>query len=1011
MKQLFFPAIATVLCTAVFGQQTVYYSDPFTKFKEAKDYFQKDQYSLAYPLLKELKQSVRETDKANNSVTVQEINYYATACALKQGEESAEEEAIDFIDLEKNTARVQMMNFQLGEYYFRQKEFSKAITHYEQANIANLSNSDIAAMKFHQGYSYFTMQQFAKAKPLFNTIRSMRDDPNYLDANYYYGFLAFRDKQYNEALQSFKIVENEKDYATVVPYYIAQVYYIQGKKDEALKYAEAKIKTGKSQYYDLELKQMIGHAYFERKEYDKGLPYLEDYVKRSPKVRREDLYELSYAYYMDNQLAKAIDGFKQLSGKEDSLSQNAMYLLGDAYLKTGQKSNARNAFLFCASNSSDRRQQEVSKFQYARLSYELDYQDEALNSLRSFLNDYPNSAFITQAKDLLVAVLTNTNNYREALSLLDGMNSPTPNAKRLYPRILYGRATEFVNDGRLGDADALLDKALKDPNNGSVLPLLNFWKGEIAYRNNRLDDAIKYYNAYVSAGSPASGDANAANARYNLGYCYLRKENYQAALTFFEPLAKNPALNSDELTQDAYLRTADCYYMERNFSRAKTMYENVIKFSWPAEDYATFQHAMIAGIKSSKDKISLLNTMNRKFPSSALITDANMEIANTYMADEKFSEAIPYLNNVIKNSTNASLKPQAYLKLGTAYYNLNNNTEALKHYQELITLYPNSQEADDALDNVKVIYVENGKPDEYAAFMRKAGKPISIDAEDSLTYAAAENQLVNGNTSAALNSFNNYLQKFPDGVYAMDAHFYRGEIYNGEKDWKNALIGYETVAANAPNSYAEKSILAAARINFFEIKNYARAETYYIQLGREASNQENQLEAMRGLLRSQYQLQKWTEAVANAKDLAAAKGSSTDDKALANMAIAKAYSVNRQYDLAIANFKTVVQLNKAALAAEARYEIADSWFELNKLSDAEKAAFEVINKSGSYDYWVTKAYILLGDVYFKQKDFFNAKATFQSVVDNTIEPTLKSEAQTKLTQVTEEESKSSKVGG
>ncbi len=163
------------------------------------------------------------------------------------------------------------------------------------------------------------------------------------------------------------------------------------------------------------------------------------------------------------------------------------------------------------------------------------------------------------------------------------------------------------------------------------------------------------------------------------------KENYPAALTFFEPLAKNPALNSDELTQDAYLRTADCYYMERNYGKAKAMYDNVIKFSWPAEDYATFQNAMIAGIRSSKDKISLLNTMNRKFPASSLGYDANMEIANTYMSDEKFGEAIPYLNNVIKSNGNASLKPQAYLKLGTAYYNLNNNTEALKHYKQLIS--------------------------------------------------------------------------------------------------------------------------------------------------------------------------------------------------------------------------------------------------------------------------------------------------------------------------------------
>ena len=1010
MKQYFSLAIATVLCMAVRAQQTIYYSDPHTKFKEAKEYFQKEQYSLAYPLLKELKQSVRETDVVNNPVTVQEINYYATACALKQQEENAVDQAIDYIDLEKNTARVQMMNFQLAEYYFRQQDFKKALDHYEQSNIANLSNKDIATMKFHQGYSYFTLQQFAQAKPLFNTIRTMKDDPNYLDANYYYGFLAFRDKQYNEALQSFKIVENEKAYATVVPYYIAQIYYIQGKKDEALKYAETKIKTGQSQYYDLELKQMIGHAYFERKEFDKGLPYLEDFVKGSPKVRREDLYELSYAYYMNNNLTKAIEGFKQLSGKEDTLSQSAMYLLGDAYLKTGQKSNARNAFLFCASNSSDKKQQEVSRFQYAKLSYELGYQDEALNSLRSFLTDYPNSTYNTEAKDLLVAVLTNTNNYREALSLLDGMNNPTPNAKRLYPRILYGRATELINDGRLSEADALLDKALKDPNNGAVLPFVNFWKGEVAYRNNRLDEAIKHYNAYISAGSPASGEANVSNARYNLGYCYLRKENYQAALGFFEPLGRNPGLSSDDLTQDAYLRAADCYYMERNFAKAKTMYENVIRFSWPAEDYATFQDAMITGIKSSKDKINLLNTMNRKFPSSPLITDANLEIANTYMADEKFSEAIPYLNNVIKSTGNASLKPQAYLKLGTSYYNLNNNNEALKHYQELVAQYPNSPEAADALNNVKLIYVELGQTDEYAAFMRKSGKPLSVDTEDSLSYAAAENQIANGNLNAALTSLNNYIKKFPNGVYFVDAHFYRGEIYYGKKDWANALTGYETVAANAPNSYAERAILAAARINFFELKNYARAETYYIQLKKEASNQENQLEAMRGLLRSQYQQEKWSDAVTNARDLVDAKGSSTDDKALANMAIGKSHSVNGQHDQAISNFKTVVNLNKAALAAEARYEIANSWFQLNKLADAEKAAFEVINKSGSYDYWVTKAYILLGDVYFKQKDYFNAKATFQSVADNTIEPNLKKEAEEKLAQVTEEEGRSSKVG-
>jgi len=994
-----------------FSQQTNFFKDPQEKFNEAKEYFQKEQYSLAYPLFKELQQSLKETDKVNTPIEAQEINYYTIVSGLKQNEGRAEQDAQQYIEVTKNNARAQMMSFHLAESYFRKQQFSEAIDLYEKSNIANLSNREVADAKFHQGYSYFTLQQFAKAKPLFNAIRQVKTDSNYIDANYYYGFIAFRDRNYSEALQSFRVVENEPAYEAIVPYYIAQIYYVQGRKEEAVTYAENKIKQGKAQYYDLELKQMLGHEYFERKQYAKALPYLEDYVNRSKKVRREDLYEVSYAYYQAANYTKAIEGFKQLSGKEDSLSLHAMYLLGDSYLKTGQRANARNAFLFGSSNNSNPTQREISRFNYAKLSYELGYQDEALKNLRSFIYDYPDSQYKDEAIELLVGALANTNNYRDALALLEGIKSPTTNVKRVYPRILYGRATEMINDGQLAEANALLDKALKDPNNASVLPLVNFWKGEIAYRNNEVDDAIKYYYAYLNAGAPSSGEANERSVKYNLGYTYYRKENYPVARSFFEPLASNVSLSSDPIAQDAYIRTADAYFMNRSYSQAKTMYDNVIKFSWPAEDYATFQKAMIGGISNATEKINLLNTMARKFPQSSLVGDANMEIANTYLADERFREAIPYLNTIVNAAGNTSLKPQAHLRLGIAYYNLNNNEGAITQYKQLLNNYPNSPEAEDALDNLKTIYVEGGRPGEYADVARQAGRPISVSAEDSLTYSAAQLQYDNGNTAAALNSLNTYIQRFSNGTYSTNAHYYRAEIYNSRKDWKNALSSYDVVAERAPNTFAERAVLQAARINFFELKNYAEAERYYTQLKKITASQENRLEAMRGLLRSQYQQQKWSDAAANAKDLIAQKGSSSDDKALANMTIGKSAQIAGQYDVAINSFKQVVAVNKAALAAEARYEIANSWFMTGHMTDAEKAAFEVINKSGSYDWWVTKAYILLGDVYFKQKDYFNAKATFQSILDNTLNAELKSEAQTKLNKVIEEEGKNSKVQG
>jgi predicted nucleic acid-binding protein len=83
---------------------------------------------------------------------------------------------------------------------------------------------------------------------------------------------------------------------------------------------------------------------------------------------------------------------------------------------------------------------------------------------------------------------------------------------------------------------------------------------------------------------------------------------------------------------------------------------------------------------------------------------------------------------------------------------------------------------------------------------------------------------------------------------------------------------------------------------------------------------------------------------------------------------------------------------------------------LDDLKNAEKAAFETINKSGSYDYWITKAYILLGDVFYRQKDYFNARATLQSVIENSRITELKNEARSKLEKVVAEEKAVSKVG-
>ncbi len=903
----------------------------------------------------------------------------------------------------------QMMSYQLAEYFYRKKDFDNAIAYYEKAGIDNLSNSEIAAMKFHEAYGYFVAKRFNEAKPLFDDIRQIETDPNYIDANYYYGYILFNEKKYKEALNVFTVVQDKPNYASIVPYYVTVIHYFSGDKDKAIQSAEAALQKG-NQYYALQLKQLLGHAYFEKKQFSKALPYLQEYVQSTEKVKREDLYELSYCYYVAKQWNKAIAGFKELGGKQDSLAQNSMYLLGDAYLKTDQKPSARSAFLFCALNSSNKEQKEISQFLYAKLSYELGYRDVALTELQNFNATYPKSTYIDEARELLIQVLANTNNYKDALTLIQSLPTQSEAAQRVYPRILYGRAVELVNDQRIDDADALLNKIFIVPYNNAQLQPALFWKGEIAYRKDKADSAIYYLENYMK--SPVSyGEVNGQDARYILGYSYTKQQDYNAALKYFEGVTTTVTTASSNIQQDAYLRSADCYFMSKNYSKALQMYQTAIALNLPSADYASYQKAIIAGAaNNTTEKLAQLRLFLQKYPSSVLVPDANMETANTYMAGENFNNAVAPLNAILADKNAVNYKPQALLKLGVCYFNLNNNNEALNRFKALLQNYPASDESNDAVEYVRNIFISQQQPQQFVAFMRQNGKEVSTSEEDSLTYISAFNQYNNKETDKALQGFQTYLTKFPDGKYSIDAGYLTAQIYNDRKDYKNALNYYSGVADKSPNKWAEASVLQAARINYFELKDYNKAEQYYEQLKTVATNQDAKLESMRGLLRCQYKLSQFdVTAVANAQDLLNEKGIATDDKMIANMVIAKAAQAANQTSDALSAYSNIVSLGKSEYAAEARFQIAAIYFQQNQLKLAEKAGFDVINKAGSYDYWITKAYILLGDVYFKEQDYFNAEATLKSVIENAQDAALKSEAQQKLDTVISEKEKYSKV--
>lgn len=992
------------------AQETAIYANADHIFRNAQDLYQQGLYADAQPLFRKTIDDIGYFKKTNRALVLQDAQYYYDICALLLGQPNGEALAKRYLTASDNSARRQLTAYQLARYYYRQNKLAEAIPYYEQAGIDNLSNDEIATAKFELGYCYFNLKRFKEAQPMFKSIKDIRNQ-YYIPANYYYGFISYYEKNYQDALVSFQRVVNEPKYNIIVPYYIAEIYYYQNKPDKLLSYAQPYLTSGKL-YYNDDLKHLVGQAYFEQKNYSKALPYLEAYEAGSTVLQKEDVYELAYCYYQDNNLPKAIAGFKQLSGTDDSLGQNSMYLLGDCYLKTGQKAEARNAFAFCARSNYNPKQQEISRFNYGKLSYELGYQDVALNTLRQFITDYPQSGYGSEAREILARLFMNTDDYKNALQVVDAIEQKTPDVQRAYQRITFGRAVQLVNDGKLDQADQMMTNSLKYPLDRQLQQLACFWKGEIALRKGDASQAISWTNQYLSLGGPAPaalGEANEQTAHYNLGYSLLKQQKYSDALQQFQSAQQAYGVNGAQIANDAVLRSADCYYMMKDYANAQALYNRAIASGQPGSDYALYQKGIISGVTgNNSQKVSLLQQLSRQYPASSYSSDADYQIASTYMTAEQYRQAIPYLNKVIAQKNNPDA-PNAMLKLGLAYYNLHNQQSAIENYQNVVKQFPNSQQANEALQSLRSLYVNSGQPNAYLNFLKSTGHSVSASVEDSITYASGEASFGNAQYAAAITQLGNYLDKFPQGRFALNAHFYLAESQYNQKDYTNALTNYAHVLSQGSTQFNERSAAQAAQISFYQNKDYAQALGYFTQLRQLSTSKQNTLSSLRGLLRCNYELSQWPAVSTSAYNLLGTANISTDDQIVGHFYLARAQQQQQQCDSAIINYQTVAQMTKSELGAESRYYIGACRLSLNDLKGAETAAYDVIKNTPSYDYWVASAYIMLGNIFWKNSDYFNAKATLQSIVDNCKIPELVTQAKDLLDKVSADEKTHSKI--
>lgn len=989
-----------LLSALSFAQPSNWAEGKYSKYYIAEDLFEKEKYAASQ---NEYGEFISEIAEPNDPFVIK-ARYYQTVCALKLYNNNCVQLVEKFIDDYPENIYREELYFKVGNYFFQKKKYTEALEWFTKLNKFQIQELDQNEYHFKMGYAYFNLGEYKEARNHFFEVKDK--ESNYASpAQYYFSHIAYYYKNYQLALEGFKKLENDAGFAKVVPYYITQILYLQGKYEELVDYAPGLLDTGKVKR-SAEISHLIGDAYYRIEKYDEAVHYLEEYHNNAA-TSRDDEYQLGYAYLKSGAYKKAIDMFNQITYEEDLLTQTAFYQAGEAYLKLEDNQGARSAFESASVMSFDENIKEDALYNYAILSYKLDYNpyDEAIEALNLYLERYPNSKRKKDVYQYLVNVYTTTKNYRAALENLEKFEEDLDvKLQTAYQIVAFNRGIQLYQDGNYDGAIQTLDKVKKYPLDLGLNAQSKYWMAECYYRKREYENAIIAYKEFMSEpGARSLVQYNVAN--YNIGYCYFDMQNYESAVNYFTIFTNDKDEKDAVKTADAYIKIGDCYYVNRKDELAISAYRKAVNHGGfkTFNDYALFQVAICQGLLGKhQEKIKSLQELVNNYKPSKYSVSALDEIGLTYIKISDFDNAIRYFDMVLKDYPTDPIAKDAVFHKAIAY-NLQKKYQQAEDLllQILVEQKDNKARGQECVKILIDIYTQTGKPEKVDPLLAKYPY-VNFDeaSKDDLHYRAALEQYQQEEYRKAGQAFEKYLNMFKAPIDEINALYYAGDCFYRLKEYEKALPHYLKLLEKQDfKTITEVSAYRSSWI-LYENKEYEKAISSYSRLEKVATSEENLSTALIGQMRCAFLTDDFQMAH-NYGEKVLSEGAQGDIRLEANYSAGIGGFKIGLTDEILEYLEYTYDHSQGQWGAEALYCHAEVMYKKQQYEDSKNLIKKLVKQKPSYRYWMAKGFILLARNLVAEDDLFQAEATLNSVLGNYTneDDGIRSEAQTLLNEI------------
>ena len=210
---------------------------------------------------------------------------------------------------------------------------------------------------------------------------------------------------------------------------------------------------------------------------------------------------------------------------------------------------------------------------------------------------------------------------------------------------------------------------------------------------------------------------------------------------------------------------------------------------------------------------------------------------------------------------------------------------------------------------------------------------------------AAERIYMAGESNAA-SQLQRYLQQFPNGSFATNAHFYLGELLYKEGKYSDANQHY-TYVVNQPNNIFTEQALSRASELTYNAEKYPESLEMFNRLEKISNGKWNILKANTGQMRCYMISKNYKEAISAAQKIKKSDIANEALKREANYAEGKSNYELGKLNEALPSLKTVSSDVSYEQGSEAKYLVIEIYYKQGNLKQAENEIIDFIDKNST----------------------------------------------------------------